>query len=180
MSELQRPSEIILSDSHILPVRVKEAKRGERDLSKVSQLFPTFQTPVGFWVYDLYAIHVQLFGPLTASPAITWTNQNDMEVNYHLHWALWCTYMFILTFQCTWVKSENLQLFKQNKKSTLKVWLSKGWEVDQPYWMDSIKWCYTAPKAEHIILYKFIDSHLSWDSARVMSEVVGRGKQNLL
>lgn len=51
---------------YLLPVRVKEAAGGERDLSKVNQLFPVFQAPASFWLYDLYAIHFQLLGPLTA------------------------------------------------------------------------------------------------------------------
>lgn len=85
--------------------------------------------------------------------------------------------MFILTFQCVWVQSENSQHLKWNKKATLKVWVRKSWGVDQPFWMDSIKRWYTAHQAGHVILNKFVDWHLSWASARLVHGAVERGKK---
>lgn len=67
----------------------------------------------------------------------------------------------LLIFQCVWVQSENSPHFKWNKKETLKGWCRKSWKVDQPYWMDSIKWCCIAPQGGHAIPNMFVDSHLS-------------------
>ena len=68
----------------------------------------------------------------------------------------------LLIFQCVWVQSENSPHFKWNKKETLKGWCRKSWKVDQPYWMDSIKWCCIAPQGGHAIPNMFVDSHLSF------------------